>query len=361
MGSGRPAASDSPETEMIAMRIRPTLGPALATAVYLLQTATAYAQAGASTTIGDRLRAAMSDMVGPLFFVISLVAFCGGLFLFAKGLIHLKDASSGGRGETGHALITLAAATCLILLPELAGVGITSIFGTDGLFTSNDLNQATAAMDSANPSGAQGVGGRIASMATVAAPTSCIGSSTPVDCMAKNIAQNAVPIGVITIFVVAFLAGLATFMSGLVELTKGDGRQSPAFWGKMVGAVALMNAIFFFLTASNSLLGAGVSTITTTGVDSSSSFLAYSNNNIGNFQQYADVIAQVFVILTFFGAFAFVKGVFMLKDAGEGKGQATYASGGVFMFAGVLLANAKYTSCLIITTVGGASSLAGMC
>jgi hypothetical protein len=330
-------------------------------------TTPAFAQ---NSTVGDRLNAAMTDMLGPLFFVIACASFGGGLFLLAKGMLKLKDASSGHNATAGEGLLIIMAAICLICLPDMAGVGIWTVFGADGMFTSSDLHAAQNGLDDGSGlSSAQSAGDRIARYAQVQAPQSCIGSSagsgnSAVTCMAQNIAQNAIPIGVIAVFAAAFIGGLFVFASCLFEMSKGDrGGQTPAFWGKAVGSVLLMNGIYFFVTSTNTLLGSGQSTISTNGVDANSSMLSYTapSGMTGSLATYAQLIGYCFVILTFFGAFAFVKGLFIIKDASENKGQAQYSHGIVFAFAGILLANAKYTVCLVLSTVAGSGNTSGFC
>ncbi len=345
----------------------------LAALAALLSTASAaWAQdATTSNTIGSSVQTAMSDAVGPLIMLISVASFAGGLYLFARGLVRLKNVPSD-RAEAGPAFAAIFAAVLLIALPDVAGVGITTVFGGGSLFGSSDLTQVSQQLDTdANGTHAQDMTSTIIGLATVSAPTSCLSgtgatgtsdSGNAVTCMAGNLAKNAVPIGIIAIFVFAFLAGLVTFASAILELTKGEREQrSPGLWPKMILSVLLMNALYLFMFSSNTLLGTSSSAISTKGLDTSSTLLKYTGTS-SSFQSYADLIGYCFYILAFFGVFAFVRGIYMLKNTAENKGQSTYGAGMTFMVAGILLANAKFTTCMVLTTVAGASaSAAGFC
>ncbi len=328
-----------------------------------------------TNTIGGGLQTALNDAFGPVLFAIVFLAFAAGLFLFAKGLVRLTHATHD-RGELGPAFLSIVAAVLLICLPEVAGVGVTSVFQGSSFIGSSELLQVQQSYDSSGSGSSQptqSIASRVMGFASVGNVDSCLSGSTggsgtnstdnAVTCMAHNIAANAVPMGVLAIFIFAFLAGLFTFASCVIELTKGDQNQrTPSFWMKLLGSILLMNAMWLFVMSTNTILGMGKDVIGASGLNSNSTFLSYSGNLGTSFAAYAQLIGYCFVILAFFGVFAFVRGITMLKNAAEGKGQATYTSGMVFMFAGILLANAKYTSCMVLTTVAGSSaSVTGFC
>src|SRR3546814_8170425 len=93
----------------------------------------------------------------------------------------------------------------------------------------------------------------------------------------------------------------------------------------------------------------GQSVVLNTGLDTASSLLSYTASSSADdfFQKYEELIGYVLQILTFFGVWAFVRGMLMVKMTAEGKQQQSYMSGIVFIVAGILLANAKVSTCKI--------------
>ena len=335
----------------------------------------AYAQ----TTIGDRLQAGITDMVGPILFVITMMSTLGGVFLFVKGLMKLKDASTERSGLSGS-LMTLLAATMLIALPEVAGIGMSSVMGGSGLIGRNDFTVADRVLDGDSAASRSGSpSSKLAGMASVTAPDNCLsatGTSSfmgnnsnggAVPCMARNLAKNVVPIGVIAVFGFVFLAGLWTFGSALYELARSHGQEGrgtpPGWWGKVLASVLMMNGPPFFMAVTRTIMGNEANTVGASGVNTGSSLLTYNISGVSVLTQYTELIGHLFTILVLFGVLAFVKGIFVIKSASERQGNATFSHGVVFMVAGVLLANSKLSTCTILSTIagGGNAGLLGFC
>lgn len=320
------------------------------------------AQAQAQETVGGRLQDIIGNLSGPALFLISIACFAGGLWLLIRGLVKLKDAS-GNNEQTGGALLTIVAAVLLVALPEVAGVGMMTAVGGGGIMGQGDLQAARATLDAGYVSGASSVSDQLKGMATVTAPENCLSEGAEgVTCMARNLAVNAVPIGIIAVFVAVFIAGVWGFGAALFELTKaqpGQRNLPDGWWGRLIFSVLLMNGPVLLAIVSQTILGNN-GTIQQSGLQSGSSLLSYSIQTGAQFKQYEDLIGYLFIILALFGAIAFVRGIFVMKAAGEGRGGggASYGHGIVFMVAGVLLANAKISTCTILTTVG-AQALSG--
>lgn len=316
-----------------------------------------------ASTVGDRLQSLIGSLSGPALFLVSIAAFVGGLWLLVRGLVRLKDASSHNEG-TGGALITIVAAVFLIALPEIAGVGIMTAAG-GSIVNNSDLQAAKATLDAGYAQGDQSVSNRLKNLTQVTQPSDCFNEKDAVPCMAKNISINVVPIGIIAVFVGVFIAGIWGFGASLFELTKvqpGQRGVPEGWWGKVIFSVLMMNGPVLFTTFSSTILG-NAGTINEGGQLGNSSLLTYQVVDGDKFKQYNDLIGYCFTILALFGAIAFVRGIFVMKAAGEGK-QASYGHGIVFMVAGVLLANAKISACTLMTTVGmgaGALNGAGFC
>lgn len=319
------------------------------------------------TNVGTRIQLGLTDLIGPLLFVITLSCTLGGVFLFAKGLLKLREASQDRNG-LGGSMMTIFAATMLIALPEVAGIGMGSVMGSSGLIGSRDISMANQALDGdAGISKGSGISTTVSRMATVTAPRNCIQERDAIPCMAENLAKNIVPIGVIAVFGFVFLAGLWGFGSALFELARSHGQEGrgtpPGWWGKALASILMMNGPPFFIAVTNSILGTDGNAVTTSGLNAGSSVLSYSISNVSVLQQYATLIGHVFTIMVLFGVLAFVKGLFVIKSAAERQGNATFSHGIVFMVAGVLLANSKLSTCAILSSITGdeGSRMLGFC
>jgi len=322
----------------------------------LFMTPAAYAQENAS--VGFRLNQILQDLTSPLLFLISFSCAVGGLWLLAKALLKLKD-SGGQSDQTSGAMVMLVAAVLLIALPEAAGVGMITMVGDQsGILNTTHLQKARAILDDTNPSQIDSAGGNRA----FASPSNCYSEEKPVPCMAANLAQNVVPIGIVATFALAFIAGLWGFGHALFELAKAQGgRPLPeGWWSKLIFNVVLLNAPVLFQTVSQTILGQG-GTVGGNGLVSGSSLLKYNLSSNDALEQYQTLIGHVFTILALFGAIAFVRGIFVCKAAGEGRQGGTYGHGFVFIIAGILLANSKYSTCLVLNTMLGADGTFGFC
>jgi hypothetical protein len=314
-----------------------------------------------SNTIGDRLQSIGQELWGPLFLLIACASFAVGLYLLWTGLLKLSRQNETREGLWRSGFAHILAAALLISLPDAAGIGLRTVF-----------SQSTAAsalsgvgLDFESGTGSNPMSSIAGNAASAAAPQNCMGQDAPATCMAKNIASNAIPMAVWTLFGITFLVGLITFSAAIIDITKSQGQQGlPKGWGvKIVTSVLLMNAATLFTFVSNTVLSSTDSPITAQGLNAGSSLLQYpSDSSIQIIQKYAEMIGYCFTILTFFGVWAFVRGIFLVKATAEGRSQqGSYGMGFVFIVAGILLANAKYSSCVILTTMGGSQMAQGFC
>jgi hypothetical protein len=369
-------------TTKLSVLARAGLGIALA----MSSATAAFAQAaggGTGNSIGEKLQQALNSSSGPLFIGIAAVGWIAGLYLFFSGLHKLSQASeSGGRGDgAGSGMIRLAMGIMLFALPDIAGIGMQSMFGVgvSNIFGgASELAQISQQLDleTGSGSGAMSAGNSLLSQAignagTPQTPDDCYAAATGITCMAKNIAKNAIPMGIYAIYTICFLAGLAMFASCLWTASKAYGQSSqglpPGFWTKAAVALLLINSPLLIMTFATTLQGQG-GVLTIQGFDAGSNFLSYSfqqtqqaSNTSAQLQKFAELIGYVMVILAFFGVWAFFKGIFMVKATAEGKSQGTMGGGFVFMVGGVLLANAKISTCMILYTFGGTGMTFGFC
>lgn len=324
---------------------------------------TAYTQSAYAQTVGATLEKFIDDVGNPFLMVIFFCSAVGGLFLFIKGFFKLAEASQERDGKYGAGLLYILAAALLIALPDAAGMGMQSLLGdTRGGGTlgggSLDYNDSGT--------GATGVMDQImaGTNRSVGAANNCYGTSAPLTCVAENLAKNIVPVAVFVLFSLTFLVGFLGFAAAIFKIVQANDRREAS--GSQVGRLALcallMNAPFL-LTLINTTIGAPDSPITTGGLNSGSSMLSYTvGGTNATLQKYAELIMYSFWILAFFGAWAFIRGIMMLKGVSEAGRQAgSYGMAAVFMVGGILMVNMKFSLCLIVTTIGYNTAFPGFC
>jgi len=314
-------------------------------------------------TIGDRLRSIVSEIWDPFFILVAIVSAVAGLFFLIKGFMKLVEAAqSGGRGGYGPGLVYIAVAAMLISLPDAAGVGMQSVLGAargGATLGSAELDYNDTGMDGSFM-------GRIAGpLAAVGATENCLQSEQPATCMARNVARNVVPMAVMALFAIVFIVGLIAFAGAILDIARSSerGDQRGGHVTKIVTSILLMNSPLFFTQVTTTLLGNIDSPITEAGLNTSSPLLSYpAGSTLEVVQNYVELIGHSFTILAFFGAWAFVRGVFMIKGVAEAGRQAgSYGMAATYIIAGILMANSKFSTCLVLSSFGGDSMGAGFC
>jgi hypothetical protein len=325
--------------------------------------ASGQAMAATGNTVGDKLKGLIENIWNPLFLLIAVIAALAGLWMMAKGLMKLVEAANerGGRGFA-PGLVWIMVGALLIALPDAAGMGMQTLFGSakgSGALTGAGLDYKDGMSGDwlANITGGTVAAGGV---------ENCLESDEPAVCMAKNISVNAVPMGIMALFSLVFLAGLLGFAATLIEMAKNaDGRdQSKSHITRLVITAMLMNAPVAFSFMSESLFGNSERTISVVGqLNHASDLLTYTTGStIEIVKRYSALIAYSFTILAFFGAWAYVRGIFMVKGVAEaGRSAGSYGMAGVYIVAGILMANAKASTCVILNTAGGAGLSAGFC
>lgn len=341
------------------MRILTSAQAALAAALTILVPTAAFSQ----DTIGNRLQAIVNDTWNPFFLLVAVGAGIAGIYMFARGLMKLVAASNErSNGGYGSGIVSIAMAAGLIALPDAAGIGMTSLLGAargGSTLGSSGLDFSDAGTSSNWLSGI--TGGTVG----VGSVQNClVDTVAPAACMAKNIATNVIPMAVMALFAMVFIFGLIIFAMALIDLAKSqeNPNHSKGHVTKLVTAALLMNAPVAFNLSTQTLLGRE-GTISSIGNVTNSDLLKYtSGSSLEIVKKYTELIGHAFTILVFFGAWAFVRGIFMIKAVVEGRSQqGSFGMAGVYIIAGVLMANAKVSTCFILNTVGGASMAAGFC
>ena len=325
----------------------------------LLMTTAANAQ---DATIGGRLFEIIKDSWNPIFLLIVVVMGVLGIYFIARGLVKCVEAAqNNGRSSYGNAIAYLFAGAMLVALPDVAGIGMTSLLGNargGGTLHSAELDYNDEGMNGSFLSAIAG------SYGSVGTPENCLSHQAPATCMAGNLARNAIPMGVMALFAIVFLIGLASFAMAITDIAKSTerGDQGRGKWTKLITAILLMNSPFFYTVVTSTLLGDLNSPVGLNGLNSDSPLLKYPiNSSLEVVNNFSVLIGHAFVILTFFGAWAFVRGIFMIKGVAEGRGNGSYGMAMTYIVAGILLANSKFSACLILGTFGGAELSAGFC
>lgn len=182
--------------------------------------------------------------------------------------------------------------------------------------------------------------------------------------MGANIARNVIPMGIMALFAIVFLVGLISFALAIIDMAKSSerGDNRPGKITRLVTSILLMNAPLFYTVVTSTMLGDIDNPIGLDGLKASSSLLSYPvNSNIEIVQRFSQLLGHAFTILTFFGAWAFIRGIFMVKGVAEGRGQGSYGMAITYMVAGILMANSKFSACAILGTFGGSAMAQGFC
>ncbi|WP_315923262.1 DUF308 domain-containing protein [Mesorhizobium sp. SP-1A] len=335
----------------------------LSTAYFLGFTSVAFAQeAKQGTTVGTLLSNFIKESWNPIFLLIVVAMGVTGIYFIARGLTNLVEATrQNGRHNYSAGIVMMLAGAMLVSLPDVAGVGMTSLLGSargGGVLGSAELDYNDQGMggDFLNS-----IAGPLGSVGTV---ENCIGHAAPATCMAANVARNVVPMAVMALFSIVFLAGLISFAMAIIELARNSerGDNRPGKLTKLITAVLLMNAPLFYTILTTTLLGSVDNPIGMNGLNTSSDLLKYPiASNLEVVQRFAELIGHAFTILTFFGAWAFVRGIFMVKGIAEGKDNRHYGMAITYMVAGILMANSKFSACVILGTFGGSELAKGFC
>lgn len=330
-------------------------------AIFLVGTSPAFAAPAA--TVGEALRNMLLDIWNPLLLVTVMIAGLSGIFLLVRGILKFVSAAQNGNGGGyGSAVAHVALAAFLIALPQASGMGMNSIFGDargGGTLSSGALDY--------DDNGITGnyLGSLMGGVAGVGGVENCISNPAPAVCMSKNIAQNVIPMAVVMLFALTFLAGLAIAGTTIVQWAKSTDRneQSRSNILKIVTAILLMNASVLFRIVTTTVMGQDTPVSDLGHLMTSSPLLSYPvSSSLEVVKHYSALIGNAFTILVFFGAWAFVRGIFMIKGVAEAGRQAgSYGMAATYIIAGILMANAKYSTCVILSTVGGFDMGAGFC
>lgn len=290
-----------------------------------------------SNTVGESI-ANTSKSLPYLEIFITGLALMSGVILVANGLIYIKKSGENdGRHTATKGGIRILCGGMLAALPDIMGVGLQTILQS-GHYTGG-LNESPGSV------------------------STCLADATnasSLECVAKNVGVNVVPVAETFVFALAMLFGSIVIFRAIVKLAnhEGQGQQGRgAILGQLaVGLLACNVPLAMYIIQNTLGFSNGVMTSTTSvvagGGSSVPSVLSYTpDSSVEILTQFSNTISWCFVFISLVGVIAFVKGLVQLYAATTGQGgHKAVNSGLVHMFGGVCAANIKLTSCLLFST-----------
>lgn len=296
--------------------------------------------AESSNTVGDSIvsaRSAFPAMATFISYLSGVVGIClvgRGLYILAR----LHDPHAGQRAPVKTGLLHIMGGGAVVSLPSLLGISILSVLGV-GQYSS-------------------GMG------VTAGSTETCLATSdktSAIECVAKNIGVNVVPVSLNFMYVCAFIIGLYLIYLAIYKfiMAQNEGHQR-ATVGKTVMQIAIASFccnLPYGMTILQGTLGIGTGVMTTTGSaiggNAVPTIMTYTpSTDVQILNDFSKVISWCFVLLTMVGVMAYCKGLMHLYavSVNGGGGRASLSSAVTFMVTGVIVANMKWAICIILKT-----------
>ncbi len=272
--------------------------------------------------------------IGPFAPLLSAIAFVAGGMLMGAGALSLKEHSdSPGNNPLHKGIARIVAGSALMTLPFIAQSLINTLLIPQG-------------------AGAGGV---------------CVGGDVPVgagpgiglDVLVENLVGNITQPMISLISIVAYVMGILFIMRGLLRGAK-YGSDPRAASTPHIMAYLIIGAMLIVAGQSagdvlGSLFGVGTSDTIDYATNASRVMGWTAVSQLGN-MQFATVIAAALTFFQLIGILAFVRGLYIVKNAIEGNGQATVVQGFTHIVGGVLAINI-YTILEVIDQTFGTNLL----
>jgi hypothetical protein len=320
--------------------------------LFFATTFPAFAQTSSTTTtIGGMIISVGKDLWTPISTLLVAGSYLVGFFFIGSALFRLIEAGGrGGEGGYKDALARLFGGAILVTLPDVLHSGLITIFNSAFKYTSDTGVTAgtvtQCVMSTTSSSGSTGTGASSAS------------------CVIQNFANDIVPSFLPVAFGFMFLWGaylVATAVHAVASSHVNGGNRSQVKWlpRSIIGLLMCNFSTLFNGIAQT--MGYSSSTITSSGFSAvGSTLLSYTPPaSLGISSDYASMIGNIFAIMIVFGVIACARGLSHLKAHAEGSQQGTFGSGVTHIIGGVMLANAKMSICLVVSTLFGSAS--GFC
>jgi hypothetical protein len=315
----------------------------------------AFAQlAGAAmptNTLGGIVNAAGTDLAKSFLLFLVAAAYLTGFWLCFIGLWKLAANADKGFTHDGawlDGIMRIAGGSLLIAMPDVLNCGLYTLY-QDTMGYQGSISHAA------------GGGGSVTDCLTGAGS----GSTQVMTCVAKNVATNLVPVFVEVAFIMFYIVGIGMVfhvIHGLAKSSAHGSRGAPEGWlPRLIIGVLICN-VPHLMQSLEVTLGFGAGEILangaqglTGGMAQPPSLLAYSGagTSIAALQQFSTLIGWVFVIMVMFGVLSVWRGLMHLKALSEGNRQSSMGNGITHIVAGVFLANAKASTCALMSTFVG--------
>jgi hypothetical protein len=273
--------------------------------------------------------------IGPFAPLLSAIAFVAGGILIGAGLLALKDHTDNpGNNPLHKGVARLVGGSALMTLPFIAQSLINTLLVPQG-------------------AGAGGV--CVAGDGPVA-----IGPGIGLDVLVENLVGNITGPFISLISVIAYVMGILFIMRGLLRGAK-YGSDPRAASTPHIMAYLIIGAMLIVAGQSagdvlGSLFGVGTSDVIDYNTNATSRVMGWTAvAQLGN-QNFANVIAAALTFFQLIGILAFVRGLYIVKNAIEGAGQATVVQGFTHIVGGVLAINI-YTILEVIDQTFGTNLL----
>lgn len=293
-----------------------------------------------SNTVGDTIVSARASFPAMATFISFMSGFCGicivgrGIYILAR----FHDPHAGQRAPVKVGLMHILGGGAIFSLPSLLGISVLSILG---------VRQYSSGMG-----------------ATAGSTETCLATSdktSAIECVAKNIGVNVVPVALNFIYVCSFIIGLYLIYLAIYKfiMAQNDGHQKASVGSTIMRLVvaSICCNIPYAMTIFQGTLGIGSGVMTASGsvVGGASipSIMTYTpSTDVQILNDFSHVISWCFVFLTLVGVLAYCKGLMHLYavSVNGGGGKASLSSAITYMVTGVIVANMKWAACIFLKT-----------
>lgn len=293
-----------------------------------------------SNTVGDSIVSARTTFPAMATFISFMSAFCGicivgrGLYIIAR----LHDHHAGQRAPLKTGLMHIFGGGAIFSLPSLLGMSIFSVLGV-GQYSS-------------------GMGVSAGSTETCLATSD---KTSAIECVAKNIGTNVVPVALNFIYICSFVIGIYLIFLAIYKfiMAQNEGHQKASVGSTVMRIViaSICCNLPYAMTIFQGTLGIGSGVMTKDGSiiggGSIPSIMTYTpSTDVQILNDFSHVISWCFVFLTLVGVLAYCKGLMHLYAVAVngGGGRASMSSAITFMVSGVIVANMKWATCIFLKT-----------
>lgn len=297
--------------------------------------APSYAQE--ASTIGGMFKEFGNSVLGRgVFYLINSIIILCGIFLVGWGVYSLKDAGDRNQQQSVFlgSISKMFFGSVMFQIGKFTGVGLMSIFNSASYYSADGIADPGETLN-------------------------CSSSAAMLECISRNLANNIVPAGYDLIMTLAFFYGVYLVGSTLYKMANHYGHghrnsQEKGLIAKIVIGIVIIN-LPQLMGIFGTTLGIPDNILGNPTYNPNASSLSYTASGSGAFEQYANIMPNIFRIMVFFGLLAVIRGIFLLKAAGEGNnggGQNPLGAGITHIIGGLLLANLKWTITVIFSTLG---------